>query len=147
MQCFYVHVCFDSYEIFDFYYMWISPMMLILIFFFYHSTIIMGKEKKSLERFYAIFIELFDIFPTSVLSIFVGDNFEENKCRSSNCVTHSKRDELFLEKIYIFSQTFFIHLSLDISSLLSFFPEFLLSKRFFLRPSLGNTHVQAASTK
>lgn len=87
-----------------------------------------GKRKKKFGKILRnIHRAVRCIFPTSVLSIIVGDNFEENKCRSSNCVTHLKRDELFLEKIYIFSQTFFIHLSLDISSLLSSFPEFLLS--------------------
>ena len=57
-----------------------------------------------------------------------GDNFEENKRRFSNCVTRLKKDELFLEKIYIvYLSSNFLYPPFSISTLLSFLPEFLLS--------------------
>lgn len=123
-------------------------------FFFYYWTIIMKKKKKKekaftfkISCFFKMFIELFDIFPTCVLSIQLAIILKKISVVSATALHAWRKTSYSWKKSisYIFPQTFFIHLSLfPLSSLFSLDFSSLSSKIF---PSLGNTHVPAASTK
>lgn len=90
----------------------------------------------TLSRFFKYIHWVVRYFSNFRVIDLAGDNFEENKRRFNNCVTRLKKDELFLEKIYI------VYLSSNF-----LYPPFsrhfqspLYLQRFFL-PSPGNTRA------